>query len=268
MHQHNHLQNKVVIITGASRGIGRAAALACAEAGAAVVLAARNSDEINALAEEIKEQGGAALAIPTDVTNRSDVDSLITLTLRAFRKIDVLVNNAGVLQPIGKTWEVDPFAWERLIQINVVGPYLCARAALPHMLERGDGAIINVSSGAANSNVNGWGAYCASKAALNRFTGVLAVEVEHTKIAVSAFNPGPTDTQMQADIRQTNANTFPNRDRFQQLYDEGKLVPVEAPAQLIVWLASEFGQDQNGSILDLGDEALRRKVAGDLGVTL
>ena len=264
----NLLQNKVAIITGASRGIGRATALMFAKAGGSVVLAARSGDELQALVEEIKAAGGSALAIPTDVTSQADVDWLITSTMRAYRQIDILVNNAGVLNPIGKTWEVHPEDWQRLIRINVIGPYLCARAVLPQMLDRGDGRIINVSSGAANSDIPGWAAYCASKAALNRFTTTLAAEVSHTAIIVCAMNPGTTDTQMQADIRQTTNSTFARGDYFRQLHEEGRLHPPEDPAQLILWLASQFGQAQNGIILNLDELGVRERIAADLGTPL
>ncbi|MEM7034277.1 MAG: SDR family oxidoreductase [Chloroflexota bacterium] len=266
MNKNSLLENKVAIITGASRGIGRATALLLAEAGASVVLVARSANSIQALADEIKGNGGNALAIPTDVTNQADVDLLITMTMRAFRQVDILINNAGVLHPIGKTWEVSPQAWENLMRINVLGPYFCARAILPHMLERGDGRIINVSSGAAYKNIVGWGAYCASKAALDRFTGVLAEEVSDTNVVVTAFNPGTTDTQMQADIRQTTTQTFPNGDFFRQLHETGKLFKPEEPAQLILWLASEFGEDKNGQIFDFGDPETRDVIAQELAI--
>jgi len=262
------LQDQVAIITGASQGIGRATALTFARAGASVVLAARSGDLLQSLAAEIKAMGGQALAIPTDVTRQTDVDHLLTLTLRAFRKIDILVNNAAVLTPIGKTWEVNPNAWRRLIDINVVGPYLCSRVVLPHMLERGGGRIINVSSGAAYSDTIGWNAYCTSKAALNRFSTILAAEVAQTHIAVSAMNPGTTDTPMQAEIRQTPNGTFDRADYFRDLHRQGRLYPPEEPAQLILWLASEFGQDQNGAILNLDNLAVREQIAKDLGLPL
>jgi len=264
----NLLYHKVAIITGASRGIGRAAALTLAQAGAAVVLAARNGPALQALADEIKAAGGKALAVPTDVTNQADVDLLITFTIRAFRQIDILVNNAGVLNPIGKTWEVHPGEWQNLIKINLIGPYLCARAVLPQMLERGDGRIINVTSGAAVNDVPGWGAYCASKAALNRFTTVLAAEVAHTQVVIAAMNPGPTDTPMQAGIRQTTAHQFERGDYFRQLHAESRLYSPEESAQLLLWLASEFGKDQNGAILNLDNVALRQRMAQDLGLPL
>lgn len=259
------LENKVAIITGASRGIGRATALAFAQAGAAVILAARNGDELQALADEIRAQGGKALAIPTDVTNQADVDLLITLSIRAFRQIDILVNNAGVLNPLGKTWEVHPGEWQRLIRTNIIGPYLCVRAVLPQMLERGDGRVINVSSKAAVTDIEGWSAYCASKAALDRLTTVLAAEVSSSDIVVAGLYPGSTDTQMQADIRQAG-NRFPRTNYFRQQQQASHLYRPDEPAQLILWLASEFGEDQNGVILNLDDLPVRKQIAQDLAL--
>jgi len=264
----NLLENKVAIITGAGRGIGKAAAKRLAEAGASVVLAARSESEINAVAEEIKAAGGRALAIPTDVTCVNAVDNLITLALRAFRQIDILVNNAAVLAPIGKTWEVDPAQWEQLIKINVIGPYLCTRAILPQMLDRGDGRIINITSGAANKNIVGWSAYSASKAAMNRFTATLAVEVSDTDIVVAGVSPGVVDTAMQSQIRRTSQSAFPLVEQFKKYYEEELLFAPDEPAQLILWLASKHGAGQNGAVLEMANEKTREQIAQDLGLPL
>src|SRR5512137_2743030 len=175
------LQNQVAIVTGAGRGIGRATALALAEAGAAVVLAARSGDEIACVADEIKYNGGGpVLSIPTDVSEAAEVDHLLVLTMRAFGRVDTLVNNAALIHPLGKVWETSPTAWQKLLAVNVLGPYLCARAVLPHMLERGSGRIINISSALADVNLEGASAYNVSKAALERFSGTLAMEVKGT----------------------------------------------------------------------------------------
>jgi NAD(P)-dependent dehydrogenase (short-subunit alcohol dehydrogenase family) len=165
----NILENQVAIVTGAGRGIGKAAALALARAGAAVVLAARSEGEINGTADEIKQQGGRVLAVPTDVSDMVQIDHLLVLTLRAFGKVDILINNAATVNPLGKVWEVSPRAWQQSLEVNLLGPFLCTRTVLPHMLERGSGRIINVSSGAAESNLEGASAYTAGKAGLERF---------------------------------------------------------------------------------------------------
>jgi 3-oxoacyl-[acyl-carrier protein] reductase len=258
------LEGKVALVTGAGRGIGRATALAFAQAGAAVILAARSTDELNSLADEIKQAGGKALAIPTDVSDMAQVDYLLVLTLRAFAKIDILVNNAALVQPLGKVWETSPIAWQRLIAINVVGPYLCARAVIPQMLERGSGRIINVSSGVAERNLEGASAYNASKAALERFSGTLAAELTGSGIVVATFRPGQVDTPMQAEIRRTPTYLFPKVAAWEAVYREGRLHSPLKPAQAILWLASEYAKDCNGQLFNIDDRSFQERLALDL----
>ncbi|RME75157.1 MAG: SDR family oxidoreductase [Chloroflexi bacterium] len=260
------LSGQVVVVTGAGRGIGRATALALSEAGAAVVLVARSGDQITGVADEIRQTGRPALAIATDVSDATQVDHLLVLTLRAFGRVDILVNNAAVVEPIGKVWETSPLAWQKLMAINVIGPYLCARAVLPHLLERGSGRIINVSSGAADKNLQGLSAYCASKAALERFSGTLAAEVEGTGVVVSVLRPGIVDTDMQAVLRETPSSRFPHSETWQKFHRENQLRSPREPALAITWLASRFGADSNGQTFTIDDDAFRQRIAADLGV--
>jgi NAD(P)-dependent dehydrogenase (short-subunit alcohol dehydrogenase family) len=264
------LANKVAIVTGGGRGIGRATALALAEAGADVAIAARSQRSIEAVAQEIRSRGGQALAVPTDVSDPASVDLMVLQTLRASGRIDVLINNAGVIAPIGMTWDVPPFIWQRNINVNLVGIFLCAHAVLPHMIHQeahGNlrGKIINISSGAAENVIPGWSAYSAAKAAVEQFTRVLAAEVQPHAISVNNVRPGIVNTQLQSELRDTSPERFPYKDRFASYYARGQLRPPEEAAQLLLWLSSSFTDDITGQTIDIGDQAMRERMAQNLG---
>lgn len=264
------LKSKVAVVTGGGRGIGRATAQALAEAGADVVIAARSRRAIMAVAEEIRACGGQALAIPTDVSDPASVDLMVLQTLRASGRIDILINNAGAIAPIGMTWEVPPLIWQRNINVNLLGVFLCAHAVLPHMMHQDlvgnvRGKIINVSSGAANSVVSGWSAYCAAKAGADQFTRVLAAEVESHRITVNSVYPGVIDTQMQTEIRQAPSDRFPERGRFESYYHTGQLHSPEEAARLLLWLASPFTDDMTGQIIRIDDDEIGQRITKDLG---
>jgi len=264
------LENKVAIVTGGGRGIGRATTLALAEAGAAVVVVARSTRTIEAVAAEIRARGGQALAIPADVSDPAAVDLMVLQTLRASGRIDLLINNAGVLAPIGMTWEVPPFVWQRNVNVNLGGVFLCAHAVLPHMLNQEPqgglrGKIINVSSGAATHPVPGWSAYCAAKAGVDQFTRVLAAEVEPYGITINSAYPGVMNTQMQTENRHTSPDHFPERQRFERHDQMGQLRPPEEVARFLLWLASPFTDAMTGQIVRIDDEAIRQRIAEDLG---
>jgi NAD(P)-dependent dehydrogenase (short-subunit alcohol dehydrogenase family) len=199
------LRGQVAVVTGGGRGIGRAIALALAAAGAAVAVTARSADELAETVQLIEGTGGRARARPADVTDRAAVTGVVAATEQAFGPVTLLVNNAGVLQPIGLAWEVDPEAWWRCLEVNLRGPYLCARAVLPGMVARRAGRIVNIASAAAARPIPDGTAYASSKAALVRLTDSLAVETAEYGVAVFAVDPGNVPTDMHAYLGQSPA---------------------------------------------------------------
>ncbi len=193
------LKDKVAIITGASRGIGHATALAFARAGAKVVLTSRTQHDLEAVANLIGTDGGEALVVPTDVTQTDAVETLVNRTLSAYGQIDILVNNAGtgVFETVVDS---DPEVWTQVVASNLKSTYLCSKYVLPAMLERQSGQIINVLSIAAKVVFKASSAYCAAKAGALAFTKVLAEEVRSENIRVTAVSPGSVDTPFWADI--------------------------------------------------------------------
>ena len=200
------LTDKTIIITGASRGIGEATARHFATLGARVVLAARSGEAIARIAEDIRSTGGQASALPCDVSDYRAVAALIDHAIAEFGGIDGLINNAAVIDPIARIAETDPEAWAMAVDINVKGVYYGLRAAIPAMLERGGGTIINISSGAATGNLEGWSAYCSTKAAVLSLTRGAHKEYGDQGIRVMGLSPGTVATQMQREIKASGIN--------------------------------------------------------------
>jgi NADP-dependent 3-hydroxy acid dehydrogenase YdfG len=200
------LSDTTAIITGASRGIGEAVARYLAALGAHVFLAARSADAIERIAGEIAEAGGTATAVPTDMADHRAVAALVRAAIDATGRLDLLVNNTGLIDPIARIADSDPDAWSRLIDVNVKGVYYGLRQALPVMRAQGFGTIVNISSGAANSALDGWSHYCASKAAVLRLTGVAQKEASASGVRVIGLSPGTVATAMQEEIRASGLN--------------------------------------------------------------
>jgi NAD(P)-dependent dehydrogenase (short-subunit alcohol dehydrogenase family) len=200
------LAEKVAVITGGGRGIGRAIALKFAREGAAVVIAARTKSEIEAVADEVRKAGGRAATVPADVADEKQCERLIHEGVTQFGRVDLLVNNAGEYGPVKPVEEISPAEWDRVIAVHLRGAYLLTRLVLPGMYARGSGVILNISSLSAKSAF-GWGSpYAAAKAGMLGLTRVAAAEAARKGVRVNAICPGPvTETKMSKDLGQTLA---------------------------------------------------------------
>ena len=227
--------NKVALVTGASRGIGKAVALALAQEGAAVVCAARTMDgpadrgSLRQTVAEIEAAGGSALAVACDVTQSAEVESLVRTAEGQFGRIDLLLNNAGYY-PRSTVAAMRPDDWDDAIGINLTGSFLLCRYVLPGMIERRGGVILNISSGSAQHYDRRHIAYSVAKAGLDRFTMNLAEEVREHGIVVNALTPGLVKTEM---------NDF---------YASGD--PPETVVPAVLWLLGrEHGDDFTGRVV-------------------
>jgi 3-oxoacyl-[acyl-carrier protein] reductase len=199
------LTDKVVIVTGAGRGIGRAIALGYAAAGAAVTCTARTQEEIDATASAIRAAGGQASAIAADVADPEQVQAMVDATVAAFGGLDILVINAGVNLDQRPIEESVLEEWLTTFDINLHGAYHCARAAIPHLKARRAGKIISIGSGLGHNGKSELGAYSCSKAALWMFTRVLAQELWPYNISVNELIPGPVETTMTSAPKDPNS---------------------------------------------------------------
>ena len=190
------LEGKVALITGASQGLGRALALAFAREGGRVAINSRSEESIRPVAEEAESLGAEVVALAADVSRGADVERLVGAAAERFGKIDVLVNNAGVLGPRVRLEEYPENEWRGVIDANLTGLFLVTKAAIPHMPE--GGSIINVVSGVSVEGRAGWGAYSVSKFGVEGLTQVLVAELEERRIRANAVDPGGMRTEMRA----------------------------------------------------------------------
>ncbi|MDQ0395854.1 SDR family NAD(P)-dependent oxidoreductase [Labrys monachus] len=242
------LTGEIAIVTGAGRGIGAAAAQALAASGARVVVSARRPADAQAVASGIA--GGRAIAIGCDVADAGAVDALVAETTRRLGPPSILVNNAGVVSPIGRLDTLDPEAFAAAIRITLVGAAFAARAVLPAMVAAGRGRIINLSSGAAHRPLEGWSAYCAAKAGLAMLTRSLQLEYGERGIRAFGFSPGVVDTGMQAEIRASGINPVSRLPRE-------SLAPADEPAAGIVYLCAAASDVRAGQEVDIRDADFR-----------
>jgi NAD(P)-dependent dehydrogenase (short-subunit alcohol dehydrogenase family) len=225
------LSSKVAMISGGSKGLGAALARRFAEEGAAVSLCARHADELEAVTSEIEASGGRALGMVADVTSEEDMASWVAETRTAIGPVDILVNNASLLGQRVPIEEYSADVWRKVVDVNLTGAFLLAKAAIPALREAG-GSMIHVSSGVGDHGRPLWGAYCASKNGLEALSEMLAGELEADGIRSNAVDPGAMRTEMRAEA-------YPAEDPDK--------VPTPAElADIFVWLASDRSVDVSG----------------------
>jgi NAD(P)-dependent dehydrogenase (short-subunit alcohol dehydrogenase family) len=233
------LKDKVVVVTGASRGIGKAIAQEQARRGARVVLAARSRGALDESVQEILSDGGEALAVPADVTNKVQVKGLLVHAVEHFGPPDVLVCAAGSLASLGPLWDTEPDEWVQDLRVNVEGVYLCCRFFLPAMMERGSGRIINIVGGGTTKPFLHASGYGTSKAAVMRLTESLAQELDEHASPVRAFalNPGFVHTEMTEQFRSSERGQRWMK-RMAQRLERGDAVSPHLAAEMVAQIAS------------------------------
>jgi NAD(P)-dependent dehydrogenase (short-subunit alcohol dehydrogenase family) len=237
------------MVTGAGRGIGRATAIALAEAGFAVGLVARNREELEQTAADVAEREADHLIAVADVTNRESVHQAVADIQTRLASIDVLVNNAGSMNAIGPIWEVDPDDWWTDVRTSLWGAFVCCHEVVPAMIDRHSGRIVNLTSYVAVRPSPYQSGYAAAKAGLASLTEALAASLEPHGVTAFAVAPAFTDTAMTRAVRnsETGARWLPG-------LGKGRVIAANRTAALITWLAGGFGDALNGRFLHTLDD--------------
>ena len=230
------LSGKVAIITGGNRGIGKAISLVFAREGAKVVVAGRNISRCNEVVEQIYKEGGEAISLQVDVTSEADVARMAQQTKDKYRRIDILVNNAAVNLPYKTVTELTLEQWNRVLSVNLTGPFLCSRAVIPEMIGQRSGKIINLASIGGRHGAAGRTPYRATKAAVINLTECVAAEVKEFGIDVNAICPGAVDTDM---LHEITGGKIP----------ETSMAPEDIAA-VAVFLASDESKAITGTAID------------------
>ena len=245
-----NLNGKTVLITGASRGIGEAAAQTFIEAGANVMLTARDLSKLKTIKKDL---GDRAEFFAGDISNPHFVNELVDFCFQHFGALDILINNAGTILPIGRIHEISPAEWSNVIDTNLKSVFYTVNAVLPKMIENREGTILNVSSGAAHNPLDAWSHYCSSKAGAAMLTKCLHNEYFQYGIRSMGLSPGTVATQMQAEIKESGINQVSK-------LDWSVHIPADWPARALLWMCGDEANEFIGKEVSLRDEIIRRKV--------
>lgn len=250
------LENKIAVITGGGRGIGRAIALAFAREGADLVLAARSQEELDETRTRVEEIGRKALVVPTDIRHEYSVRNLADHTLQHYGRVDILVNNSGIAGPTTPLWNIDLADWEDTFAVNVTGAYLCCRVFLPGMIQQRSGSIIMISSMTGKRPLYGRTPYAGSKMALVGIARTLAWEVGEYGIRVNVISPGPVEGERIKRVvrNQAAALGISEEEALRQFTSSsplGRLVPPGDIASSALFLASDRASSITGEDLNV-----------------
>lgn len=250
------LENRVAIITGGGGGIGRAIALRFAREGAIVVVAGPTEEKVTAVAKEIHGAGARGLAVHTDVADEASVKRMVSAALSEYRQIDILVNNAGIAGPTALVPKITREEWDHTLAVNVTGAFLCAKHALPHMIERSSGCIINITSIAGLQAYAFRSPYCASKWAMIGLTQTLAEEAGRYNITANAIAPGPVRGPRIERVIRSRAEEMklPYEEVVRQYVEPTalkRMVEEDDIAAMALFLASDEGRNITGETLNI-----------------
>ena len=238
------------LVTGASKGLGRAIALEIAKADFPVIAIARQSDELNSIRDDLQSYSSSSVAIACDIASKSDVESTVEKIRSEFTHLSGIVHNAGIINPIANMLEVTTADWEKLIHVNLIGVQDLTRSLKSIIGGDSHTRITTISSGAAKRSLHGWSAYCVSKAGLDMWTNCMAEEGEGQNISALAIAPGIVDTGMQMEIRKADELSFPMLPNFIEYHDNGELTnPSDVSKKLLPYCIGKMGA--NGDRLDV-----------------
>jgi benzil reductase ((S)-benzoin forming) len=246
------MRNKVIVVTGASSGLGRSLALDAGARGAKVGILARRAHLLEEIQKTIISAGGKCVALPADVSDPDGIGESMAKVDAIFGHIDILFNCAATVEPVSPLSKASDDSLLTSLKTNVFGIYLTTRHVLRRMQNQATGGtIINITSGAGSNPYPGWSAYCSQKAAVDMLTRCVALEITDYPIRVAAISPGPFESGMQQTIRATDSDAFPSRDKFVNLYRQGRLANPDSLSRVLLDISLSDWPELSGMVADL-----------------